>query len=206
MAPHVFVEPWGLESIARAREGLPDDRSAPAPGAASRRDHGRGVPGQLARMWAEAEATGNEVVGVEPLAAMKLTNRDKDYAVVGELARLMPDPGSRFLYSRSSRDLIQLAREYPAELPEAIRQWPLLARIAEGREVLEDLLDRERRMLIRANEERLARYRSAAESWAEIWPDVQRRIEILPLLDAHRLILSSAEGVLPFEPTRGGEP
>jgi hypothetical protein len=163
-------------------------------------------PAQLARMWKEAEASGNEVVGLEPLAAMKLTNRDKDYAVVGELARLMPDPGSRFLYSRSSRDLIQLAQEYPEELAEASRQRPLLARIAEGREVLEELLDRERRQLIRANEERLARYQSAAEGWAETWPRVQQQIEGLPLLDAHRLIIASAEGVLPFEPARGETP
>jgi len=41
----------------------------------------------LARIWGEAESTGNEVIGLEPLAALKLTNRDKDYAVVGELAR-----------------------------------------------------------------------------------------------------------------------
>src|SRR6185436_10598817 len=46
------------------------------------------APEQLARMWEEAEATGNVVVDVEPLAALKLTNREKDYAVVGELARL----------------------------------------------------------------------------------------------------------------------
>jgi hypothetical protein len=37
-------------------------------------------PEALARMWQEAEATSTDVVGVEPLAALKLTNRDKDYA------------------------------------------------------------------------------------------------------------------------------
>jgi hypothetical protein len=161
---------------------------------------------QLARMWEEAEASGNDVVGPEPLAAMKLTNRDKDYAVVGELARLMPDPLSRFLYSRSSRDLIQLAQEHSEELAEVIPRRPLLARISEGREVLDELLDRERRQLIRANEERLARYQSAAKGWAEIWPGVQRQTERLPLRDAHRLIVSSAERILPFEPAREGAP
>lgn len=161
---------------------------------------------RLARMWQDAEATGNEVVGVEPLAALKLTNRDKDYAVVGELARLMPDPRSQLLYSRSGRDLIQLAQEHPAELTEAIRARPLLAQIVEGREVLEELLDRERRALIRANEERLARFLSASEGWAAVWSSIQREVEGLSLLDAHRLIISRAEGILPFEPTRGGEP
>jgi len=162
------------------------------------------APDQLARMWQEAEATGNEVVSPEPLAALKLTNRDKDYAVVGELARLMTDPRSQLLYSRSSRDLIKLAVEHPAVLAEVIPLRPLLARIAEGREVLEEALDRERRVLMRINEERLARYQSAAEAWAELWPEVQKQIAGLSLLEAHRLITSRAEGFLPFEPARGG--
>jgi hypothetical protein len=159
----------------------------------------------LARIWDEAESTGNEVVDLEPLAALKLTNRDKDYAVVGELARLMPDPRLQFLYSRSSRDLIELAERHPGVLAEAIRQRPLLSRIAEGREILEEALDRERRALMRANEERLARYQTAAEAWAALWPGVQRQVEGLPLLDAHRWVTSQAEGVLPFAPSQGGE-
>lgn len=164
------------------------------------------TPEQLAGMWKEAEATGNDVVGLEPLAALKKTNREKDYAVIGELARLMTDPLSALLYSRSSRDLIKLASEHPEKLAEATRQRPLLARIAEGREVLEDALDRERRMLIKANEERLARYQAAAEAWADLWPDVQREIGGLSLLEAHHRMTLRAEGVLPFEPSRRAVP
>ncbi len=163
------------------------------------------APEQLAQMWEEAQATGDDVVRVEPLAAMKLTNRDKDYAVVGELARLMTDPRSQLRYSRSSRDLIKLAEEHPEALAEATRQRPLLARIGEGREALEEALDRERRALIRANEERLARYMAASEDWAKIWPEVQRQIEGLSLPEAHRLVVSRAEGVLPFEPAQGAD-
>ncbi len=160
-------------------------------------------PEQLALMWSEAEATGDPVVGLEPLAAMKLTNREKDYAVVGELARRMTDPYSQLLYSRSSRDLIQLARDHPALLAEAIRRRPLLALVADGRDALEEALDKERRMLIRANEERLARYQAAAEAWAELWPSVQRQVADLPLAEAHRLLVARAEGVLPHDPVRG---
>jgi hypothetical protein len=162
-------------------------------------------PEWLARIWNLAESTGNEVLDLEPLAVLKLTNRDKDYAVVGELARLMTDPRAQFLYSRSSRDLIELAGEHPAALAEATRQRPLLGRIAAGREVLDEALDRERRALMRANEERLTRYQAAAGPWAALWPGVQRKIEGLSLLDAHRLVASSAEGVLPFEPIQEGE-
>jgi len=158
----------------------------------------------LARIWGEAEAAGSEVVGVEPLAALKLTNRDKDYAVVGELARRMSDPRAQLLYSRSSRDLIDLAAEHPAELADAARRRPLLNLIGEGRDVLDEALDRERRALMRANEERLAHYQSAAAGWAALWPEVQRQIEGLPLADAHRVVVSRADGVLPCEPTAGG--
>src|SRR5688500_14729852 len=34
---------------------------------------------RLARLWRECEAAGNPVVGLEPLAAIKLTDREKDY-------------------------------------------------------------------------------------------------------------------------------
>jgi hypothetical protein len=156
-------------------------------------------------MWEEAEATGDDVVGLEPLAAMKLTNREKDYAVVGELARRMPGPLSQLLYSRSGRDLIQLARDHPAALAEARRHRPLLNRIAEGRDVVEEALDRERRTLIHANEERLARYQAAATAWAAAWPSVQRELATLPLAEAHRLLVARAEGVLPYAPGEGGE-
>lgn len=161
------------------------------------------APESLARMWNEAEATGNAVVGIEPLAALKLTNREKDYAVVGELARLMSDLRSQLLYSRSSRDLMALAQEYPEALTKLIPQRPLLAKLSEGREALDEALDRERRALMRINEERLARYQAAAEPWAEVWPEVQRQVAGLPLLEAHRVLVSRAEGALPFEPAKG---
>jgi len=51
---------------------------------------------------------------------------------------------------------------------------------------------------------RLARYQSAATAWADIWPEVQRRIEGLSLGDAHRIVTSRAEGVLPHDPLAGG--
>ena len=74
-----------------------------------------------------------------------------------------------------------------------------------AREALEEALDRERRALIRAHEERLARYMAASEDWAKLWPEVQRQIEGLSLPEAHRLVVSRAEGVLPFEPAQGAD-
>lgn len=154
----------------------------------------------LAAMWGGAEATGDVVVGLEPLAALKLTNRDKDYAVVGELARQMADPRAQLLFSRSARDLIHLAEKHPEELAEVLARRPVLGWVAEGRERLEEELDRERRSLMRINEERLDRYRRAAAEWEAIWPEVQRKIEGLPLPEAHSILVSRAEEVLPFRP------
>jgi hypothetical protein len=159
----------------------------------------------LARIWSEADSTGRDVVDPEPLAALKLTNREKDYAVVGELARLMTDPAAQLLYSRSSRDLIELAQRHPEVVPEAAERRPLLHRIAEGRDALDELLDRERRALMRRNEERLMRYQAATGAWSEAWAEIRRRVEGLPLHEAHRALVAQAERLLPFDPNPPGE-
>lgn len=159
----------------------------------------------LAQIWSEADSTGRDVVEPEPLAALKLTHREKDYAVVGELARLMADPRAQLLYSRSSRDLIDLAQRHPEVIAEAAERRPLLARVAEGRDALDELLDRERRTLMRRNEERLSRYQAATGAWSEAWPEIRRRVEGLPLHDAHRALVAQAERLLPFDPNLPGE-
>lgn len=158
---------------------------------------------ELAGLWRDAEVTGSQVVPLEPLSALKMTRREKDYAVIGELARRMTDPRSQLLYSRSARDLLRLAEAHPEALAEVLPRRPLLASVSEGREVLEEALDRERRALIRADEERLSRYREASEPWAALWPEVWRRIAGLPLGEAHQIVVARAEGVLPFSPEGG---
>jgi hypothetical protein len=49
-------------------------------------------PEALDRLWRDADASGSDVVAVEPLVLMKMTMREKDYAVIGELARRLEDP------------------------------------------------------------------------------------------------------------------
>lgn len=154
----------------------------------------------LGAMWAGAERTGDPVVGLEPLAAIKLTDREKDYAVVGELARRMADVRAQLLWSRSSRDLIALAAAHGALLGTLLDRRPALREVARGREALDEALDRERRGHMRANEERLDCYRAAAAAWAASWPEVQREIGARPLAEAHAIVCRRAEGVLPFAP------
>ena len=77
---------------------------------------------------------------------------------------------------------------------------PLLRDAAAGRARLEEALDAERRKLMRANEERLARYREAATRWADAWPSIDRELAGRPLAAAHEIVTERALELLPFEP------
>lgn len=152
----------------------------------------------LSQLWKTQERMVLPFVGLRELAELKKTNREKDYVVIGELARLMTDPDEQLLYSRSARDLTDLAERFPERVEALAQQRPLLKLIRKGIAELEAALDAERRHLIRANEKRLMRYMTAAERWAEAWPAVAKDISGKPLAEAHRIMVACAEGVLPF--------
>lgn len=154
----------------------------------------------LERLWSEQEGKEMPFVGLVDLAEMKKTNREKDYAVIGELARRMTDAREQLLYSRSAGDLISIAAQHRDLVAELESARPLLAKVSGGRGILEEALDAERRALIHANEARLKKYMSAAQDWATRWPQVESDIKGLPLADAHRIMVHAAEGVLPFAP------
>jgi hypothetical protein len=155
-------------------------------------------PEALAAAWAEGARRSPPVIGIRELAELKKTNREKDYAVIGELARRIPDVPSQFLLSRSARDLVRLAEAHPDEWARAGQRRPILLRVADGTEALEVALDAERRELMHANERRLQAYLDAAHEWAVLWPDVSRDVRYLPLTEAHAVICDRAAGVLPF--------
>lgn len=154
-------------------------------------------PVDLAGMWASAERSGSAVVELVPLARIKLTNRDKDYAVVGELARLMRDPADQLRFARSARELIELSMAHPDLLAATTAERPALAAVPLGRDALETALDRERRALMRVHEERLQRYQQAAAGWAAVWTDVAREVEGWPLRRAHAHLVQRATSLLP---------
>lgn len=151
----------------------------------------------LDRLWRETHPQ-RPVVDVPTLAQIKQTNREKDYAVIGELARLMHDSRDQLLYSRSARDLMDLAHLHPQLVQELAGKRPLLSEIARGLVRLEEALDAERRALIHANEQRLAQYRDAAQRWAAAWPDVERKISDKILPQAHEIVVECALKLLPF--------
>lgn len=154
----------------------------------------------VSRLWETLAGRHPPFVGLRELAEMKMTNREKDYAVIGELARCLTSPEEKFLYSRSARDLLALKQEYPDAWTVASKKRPALEAALHGRETLEAALDRERRELMRQNEARLDRYEMASASWATAWPDLRRRISSLPLRQSHQILCEAAEGLLPHEP------
>ena len=154
---------------------------------------------RLAQLWERVDPT-QPVVDVATLANIKKSNREKDYAVIGELARLLSEARDQLLHSRSARDLITLASTHNDLINELASERPLLKVIFEGQTRLEQALDAERRDLIHANEDRLCRYRAAAQHWAEAWPEIEKEIGTQPLPAAHSLVVRRALEFLPFVP------
>jgi hypothetical protein len=151
----------------------------------------------LSKLWRISARKRLPFVDAVALAKLKMTMREKDYPVIGELARRMPALEHQALFSRSARDLIQLAAAAPKIVSAASRQRPLLGLLGQGREAIERALDEERRSLIRADEVRMAAYAKAAEPWGRKWPGVARKIRNLPLLQAHALVVHHARDALP---------
>ena len=138
-------------------------------------------------------------LGAEQLIVTKQTNREKDYAAIGELARLLDGPQLELRYSRSARDILDILERYPHLLVRAQKDRPCLSAAVDGREALAAALDAERRHLIALNEERLERYEAAAREWAAAWPAVQKEIGASPLLEAHARMVEVAMEYLPTE-------
>jgi hypothetical protein len=153
---------------------------------------------ELALVWENHSSQAIPYLDIEPLLKVKLTQREKDYAVIGELARKLPSE-RQLIYGRSARDLITSASENPEAVRRLEMERPLLRLALLGdREALEEALDKERRLLMRNDENRLAAYTEAAREWQAQWPSLHASLEGIRLNDAHLKILQAAEGVLPF--------
>lgn len=153
---------------------------------------------ELASLWQPPPPGRIPCVSLVQLARMKQTDREKDYAVIGELARRMTDPADGLRYSRSALDLMRLAEQQPELVARLTAERPLLAIIKEGRDRLETALDAERRGMMRANEQRLAGFEEAARRWLDRWPAIMPQTQGLSLSQAHRTITATAENFLPM--------
>jgi len=155
---------------------------------------------RLAELWRELEQRAIPFVDAADLIEFKKTNREKDYAIIGELARLLTNVDDQLRYSRSARDIIDLCESHPQIASRIAQERPLLLAAEKGISSLEAALDAERRGLIHENERRLKKYLDAAKEWAENWKLVEREIVGMPLVRAHRIVVERAEKLLPFNP------
>jgi hypothetical protein len=132
-----------------------------------------------------------------------MTRREKDYPVIGELARLVTEPGDQLLLSRSASDLIALCRQHRDLANQLATSRPLLRQAMAPDPDPDQVwaeLDAERRSLIRADATRMARYERSSSAWRVAWPHVHDRIAGLPLREAHAIVVREAEKCLPTEP------
>lgn len=157
-------------------------------------------PAGLEEVWKSQEGRHPPFLGLKELADLKKTNREKDYAVIGELARKLTSPKDQLLYSRSARDLLEMKKLHPREWQKATAAREALKAADSGLEELEDSLDKERRRMMKENEIRLDKHEKASTAWASLWPGLNQTNSHLPLYEAHANIIAAAEGVLPYEP------
>jgi hypothetical protein len=147
----------------------------------------------IERLFTQESVDDLPVVGIEPLILMKQTQRAKDYAVIGELARLLPPEREVELTTDVDR-LLELAPAQPRS------QRPAAVAAARGdRDATVVALAREADALRRTDAERLARYEAAADAYARAF----RRDGVgeMPLRDAHERACRLAAELLPVEPS-----
>ncbi len=164
-------------------------------------------PEELAGLWRQPQ--GGEWPHVDPrrLLILKQTGRERDYAVIGELARLLEEPREQLLASRSADDLVALAGRHPQLARELRPRRPLLASAVAGdRALVEQALDSERRALMAADVARLHAYVSSAARWSAAWPALQRELGTLPLEAQHERMVAAALDLLPFAPGGSAPP
>jgi hypothetical protein len=154
----------------------------------------------LAELWREQEGRDPPFTPARMLIDIKKTAREKDWPIVGELARLLSDPREQLLCSRSASDLLELAAAYPGLIQELQGDRPALRTIAEGREPLREALDRERRRAMDEDDRRVCSYLAAAERLQAAWPEIQVRSMGLGLGAAHAVLVEWAERCLPTSP------
>jgi hypothetical protein len=152
---------------------------------------------QLAVLWREQEGQQPPFTGARILLQIKQTGREKDWPIVGQLARLLTDVREQLRCSRSARDILALAEKWPEAATEVARERPALAAIARGFDELRLTLEKERFAAMDADTRRIHSYLAATRALEQAWPATEQATASLPLRAAHRLVVESAERWLP---------
>jgi hypothetical protein len=159
---------------------------------------------RLEKIWKEQQSREFPFVDLPDLAELKKTNREKDYAIIGDLSRRMEHIEERLRYSRSAREINEWYLQDPDKVTALTKERGIDPGSLRTVELLEMALDAERRRLIHQNERRLAGYATAAKEWSGCWKEVERKTAGLPLLEAHQILAGFAEKVLPKKIETGG--
>lgn len=130
------------------------------------------------------------VVDLESLIRMKRTQRAKDYAVIGELAALLP-PAKEILLTTDPDRLLHLAPEHAR----GIARPAVRAALAGDRDALVVALAREQDRRQRTDRARLEAYGAAAEAYLSALTRISADERRLP--DAHGRVRALAERLLP---------
>ena len=132
------------------------------------------------------------VVGLDALVRMKQSQRAKDYAVIGELARRLPAERELALTTDPDR-ILALAPLHPGSERPAARAARTGDRLAVVRAVAEEVDELQRR-----DRDRLAAYEKAAEPYLAAVARLDR--DDLALPGGHRRLLDLAARLLPARP------
>ncbi len=152
-------------------------------------------PPRLSPVEVEALFTDSDqppVVGVDALVRMKQSQRAKDYAVIGELARRLPAERELELTTDPDR-ILALAPLFPGCERPAARAARTGDRLALVRAVAEEVDELQRR-----DRERLAAYEKAAEPYLAAVARLDR--DDLAVPGGHRRLLDLAARLLPTHP------
>lgn len=148
------------------------------------------APAEIEALFREAEDP-LLVIGVEALIRMKRTQRAKDYAVIGELARLLP-PEREIEVTTDADRIVEMARARPVA---STRPAVKAALAGLDGEAVELEVAREMRVQRLHDQRRVQRYmRAAAAYLAEV---VRARVDEMPLVEAHAATVALAERWLP---------
>lgn len=142
-------------------------------------------------LFAASEAP--PVVDVESLVLMKQTQRAKDYAVIGELARRLPPERELELTTDPDR-ILSLAPGYPDSQRPAARAARLVDRQEVVRALAVEIDEMQRR-----DQARMAAYERAAEPYLAALRNLDR--DELDLPGGHSRLVELAEALLPTSPS-----
>jgi hypothetical protein len=146
--------------------------------------------GEIDALFSETETPA--VVGIEPLVRMKQSQRAKDYAVIGELARRLPPERELELTTDPDR-ILALAPAFPSCDRPAARAARRGGRLDVVRTLAVEIDDLQRR-----DHARLAVFQRAAEPYFSAVARLDRRDLALPA--GHRRLVELAEALLPISP------